>query len=85
MGLDRDLNGVLDGDETSSSLAALRSGTCITSSWPTNSMGVVLEFTESLSPSSWRTETSAQSVEADRRMITVPMANQSRFYRLRGL
>ena len=85
MGLDRDLNGVLDGDETSSSLAALRSGTGITISWPTNSMGVALEFTESLSPSSWRTETSAQSVEADRRMITVPMANQSRFYRLRGL
>ena len=84
MGIDRNWNGVFDGDETPPLLAALRSGTGITISWPTNSVGVVLEFTESLSPSSWRTETSAQSVEADRRMITVPIANQ-RFYRLRGL
>ena len=85
MGSDRNWNGVLDGEESPPLLAALRSGTGITISWPTNSVGVVLEFTESLSPSSWRTETNAQSVEADRRMITAPMANQCRFYRLRGL
>jgi YVTN family beta-propeller protein len=85
MGTDRNWNGVPDGDEMPPSLAALRSSTGITISWPTNSVDVVLEFTDSLSPSSWRTETSAQSVEADRRMISMPMANQSRFYRLRGL
>ena len=49
------------------------------------SVQFILEFTENLSPSSWRTETSAQSIEADRRMITAPMADQNRFYRLRGL
>jgi hypothetical protein len=76
---------VLDGEKASPSLTAARSGTGVTISWPTNSVGIIPEFTESLSPSSWRTETSAQSVEADRRMITVPMANQNRFYRLRGL
>jgi YVTN family beta-propeller protein len=85
MGIDRNWNGELDGDEMPPLLAALRSGTGITISWPTNSVGVVLEFTESLSPSSWRTETMAQSVEADRRVITVPVANQHRFYRLRRL
>lgn len=85
MGIDRNWNGVLDGDETPPLLAAFRSGTGITISWPTNSGGVVLEFNESLSPSSWRTETMAQSVDGDRRVVALPMANQQRFYRLRGL
>jgi hypothetical protein len=85
MGIDRNANGVLDGDETPPSLAALPSGTGITISWPTNSVGAVLEFTESLSAPNWRTETSVQSVDVDRFTVTVPVANQTRFYRLRGL
>jgi YVTN family beta-propeller protein len=85
MGLDRDWNGVLDGEEAAPALLAVPSVTGVTISWPTPSVGSVLEFTESLSPSNWRTETSAQNVEAGRRLITVPLASQNRFYRLRGL
>jgi len=85
MGIDRNWNGVLDGEESPPLLTAVHSDTGVTISWPTSSVGIILEFTESLSPSSWRTETTAPSVEADGRMITVPLANQNRFYRLRGL
>jgi hypothetical protein len=85
MGIDRDLNGVLDGDEAPPSLTVVRSDTGVRISWPANSAGVLLEFTESLSPQNWRTETSFQSVDADRLMVTVPITNQQRIYRLRGL
>ena len=85
MGIDRDLNGVLDGEEMPPFLAAVRLETGVRISWPTNNAGVLLEFTESLSLQNWRTETSVQSVDAARLMVTVPIANQQRFYRLRGL
>jgi len=85
MGIDRDLNGVLDGEEMPPSLAAERLETGVRISWPTNTMGIVLEFSESLAPPNWRTETSVQSVDAARFIVTVLIANQQRFYRLRGL
>jgi outer membrane protein assembly factor BamB len=44
-----------------------------------------LGLSESLAPPNWRTETSVQSVDAARFTVTVPIANQQRFYRLCGL
>ncbi|MEO8427375.1 MAG: hypothetical protein ABI651_09715 [Verrucomicrobiota bacterium] len=85
MGIDRDFNGVLDGDEVSPLLTAVRSESGITISWPSNMVGVVLESSENLSPPNWTTETSVRSVVADRLMVAVPIANANRFYRLRGL
>lgn len=85
MSVDRDWNGVLDGDESPPALAAVLSGTSIAISWPTNSAGFVLEFSESLSPLSWRTETSGQNVDTDRFTVTIPITRQNRYYRLRGL
>ncbi len=85
LGRDRNANGVLDGDEALTALKVERSGAGILISWPTNTVGVVLEFGESLAPPNWRTETSVRSVIADRLSITVPTARHSRFYRLRSL
>lgn len=85
MGIDRNANGVLDGDETLPLLTAVRSGTGITISWPTNSVAVVLEFTDGLSPPNWKTETSVPSLDLDRRMVAVSSTEPYRFYRLRGL
>jgi len=85
MGLDRDLNGTLDGDEPLPALTATWSDLDILISWPTNTMGTVLESTESLSSPDWRAETSVQTVDIDRFRVNVPMTNQNRFYRLRGL
>ena len=85
MGIDRDLNGLLDGEEMPPCLAAQRLETGVRISWLANTMGVVLEFSESLAPPNWRTETSVQTVNAAHFMVTIPIANQQRFYRLRGL
>jgi len=85
MAIDRDSNGVLDGEEAPPSLTAVLSGTSVRISWPSQGAGVVLEFSESLSPPNWRTETSVQSVDSGRLTVTVPVADQKRFYRLRGL
>jgi YVTN family beta-propeller protein len=85
MGRDRDWNGVPDGDEPLPALAAMRSGAGVGISWPTNTLGVVVEFSETLSAPNWRTETSDQSVTADRSTVTIPLANQGRFFRLRRL
>jgi len=85
MGLDRDLNGTLDGDEPLPALTATWSDLDILISWPTNTMGTVLESTESLSSPDWRAETSVQTVDIDRFRVNVLMTNQNRFYRLRGL
>ena len=79
------LNGVLDGEETPPLLTAVRSDTGLMISWPTNSVGALLEFTGSLSAPDWRTETSLRSPGADNVTVTVSMSAQNRFYRLRGL
>jgi hypothetical protein len=85
MGIDRNWNGVLDGEESPPLLTAVRTDTGLMISWPTNSVGALLEFTENLSSRNWRTETSLRSLSADRLTVTVPMTDQNRFYRLRGL
>ena len=85
MAIDRDANGVLDGDEVPPTLTAVRSGTGIVISWPTNSVGAVLEFSASLSPPSWKTETGVRSHSADRFIVTIPINPENRFYRLRRL
>lgn len=85
MGQDRDLNGVLDGDETPPALTVNRSGAGVVISWPANAAGGVLEFSERLSPSNWQTETGFQHQTADRLEVSVPVPDQLRFYRLRSL
>src|SRR5439155_18474441 len=81
MGIDRNANGVLDADEALPQLVASLSNASIQISWPMNSVGSVLEFSESLSPPNWKTETSVQSVSADRVTVMIPSSNQNRFYR----
>jgi hypothetical protein len=66
-------------------LTVALSETGVRISWPIASTGVVLEFSESLSPPNWKTETNVQNVASDRRMVTIPVADQKRFFRLRGL
>jgi hypothetical protein len=48
-------------------------------------VGVVLEFTDSLSPPNWKTETSVQSLDSGLLKVEVSSTEPYRFYRLRGL
>lgn len=85
MGLDRDLSGILDGDEALPFPTAAHATAGIQISWPVNSVGAVLEFSDSLSSPSWKIETNVQQVNNDRVQMTVPTTDRHRFYRLRGL
>ena len=85
MAIDRNLNGVLDGDEPLPWLTAERSDAGLRISWPTNAVGAVLESSDNLSLQDWRTEVSFQTVVTDRFVVTAPLVNQRRFFRLRGL
>jgi hypothetical protein len=84
MAIDRNLNGVLDGDEPLPSLTAERSDAGLTISWSTNAVGAVLESSDNLSLQDWRTEVSVQTLVTDRFVATAPRVNQRRFFRLRG-
>jgi YVTN family beta-propeller protein len=85
MGMDRNWNGVPNGDQMPPSLTAERSDAGFKISWPANAVGVVLEFSPSLSPDPWKTETSVRSVDAEHVTVTVPVTDPMRFYRLRRL
>ena len=85
MSVDRNANGVRDGDESRPALSAARLGGTFAVSWPTNSPGTVLEVNESLESTVWRTETRERMVEAERFTVTVPITNGNHFYRLRAL
>lgn len=85
MGIDRNANGVLDGDEVPPPLMVSRSEAGFLITWPTNSTGIVLEFNDDLSWSGWRTETSVRGVQGDRFTVATPAVNPVRFYRLRRL
>jgi YVTN family beta-propeller protein len=85
MGIDRNWNGVLDGEESPPLLTAVRSDMSLLISWPTNSVGVLLEIADNLSSPNWRAETTVRSLSADRVAVTVPMTDQNRFYRMRRL
>lgn len=84
-GIDRDANGLVDGDERVPALSVERSEAGLTISWAASSLGTVLEFNETLPPSQWRTETSVRHHHGEHAGVTVPAAVSARFYRLRRL
>lgn len=85
MGIDRNMNGVLDGDEPVPSLRITRASGNAIVAWPTNAAGYVLERTTTLAPVNWATETSIRGVTGGEFTITNPVAPGSVFFRLRGL
>ena len=85
MALDRDLNGVIDSDESPPLLTTVRAGAGMVVSWKPNAVGVVLEVSEDLSANSWRIETIVQSAVGDRVEVSIPTEARRRFYRLRNL
>jgi hypothetical protein len=85
LGIDRNADGVLDGDEVLPALAAALSNGGIEVSWQTPQIGLVLEWTDTLERSDWKPETRNATVQGDRSSVTIRLEGQSRFYRLRGL
>lgn len=83
MALDRNFNGLLDGDEALPRLTVTRSEGKIRIAWPADLAGAVLEFSEGLSAASWSAVTSVEHATEGFLTHSAPVTSQTRFYRLR--
>ncbi|HZV34547.1 MAG TPA: beta-propeller fold lactonase family protein [Verrucomicrobiae bacterium] len=81
MGIDRNLNGVLDADEPPPSLQIAGSGTNLLISWPYGAVGFMLESTTDLK-TSWNTVTNPVEVENGYDYMTNNPQGNVRFFRL---
>lgn len=84
IGVDRNRDGILDGDVAAPSLRIASMGGNSVVAWPTNAAGFLLEQTTAL-PDSWVPETSVRSVINTEFAITNVVTPTNRFFRLRGL
>jgi hypothetical protein len=85
IGIDRNVNGILDGDEPRPALRIARSGSSAVVAWPTNRSDYFLERAPGLSATSWNLDTSPRSIVGSEFMVTNSPALSNRFFRLRQL
>jgi YVTN family beta-propeller protein len=83
-GLDRNADGILDGDEPVPALNLTRTSAELLVSWPTNAP-FVLETATNLPPAGWSVETSLRGLAGNRTTVTNSATNSARFYRLKAL
>ncbi|MDA0989565.1 MAG: hypothetical protein O3A51_02290 [Verrucomicrobia bacterium] len=83
MGLDRNENAVLDGDELGPELRISGDLNSIVASWPTNEASYVLEWRESLSTGVWQVVTSRRLLNGGQIAVSNAIVADHGFYRLR--
>jgi YVTN family beta-propeller protein len=83
MGIDRNANGILDGDEPPPKLSISSSGNLVTISWPYGALGYVLETATTLS-SPWNAVTNPLEIVGTQYVLTNATFENARFYRLRS-
>jgi len=83
-GIDRNLNGILDGDESRPTLQLSRASSNLVIAWPTNAP-FVLETASALPAAIWTTETSVRGVVGNSLNVTNATTNTAQFYRLKEL
>jgi hypothetical protein len=84
VGIDRNLDGVLDGDVPAPSLRIAKAGPNALVAWPTNA-AYVLERTTVLPAGSWSTDTNLRGVIGTEFAVTNALSPTNFFFRLRGL
>ncbi len=82
MGIDRDLNGVLDADEPLPKLQIATAGTSAVINWPLSAAGFNLEETPGIPPGAWSTTTNAIEILGTRNFTTNALGNGVKFFRL---
>ncbi len=85
LALDRNLDGVLDGDAPPVSLRIARGLSNGLVTWPTNANGYVLQTATSLPSTNWTAETSLRATVGGEFAITNSVISTNRFYRLKQL
>jgi hypothetical protein len=84
MALDRDANGVLDGDEPPPMLQIALQGGDTVIRWPYNAAGFVLESTTNLPLAPWTAVSDPVEITANQNVLTNAVTASARFYRLRS-
>ncbi len=83
-GIDRNANGILDGDEPAPTLAIARANTNLVVAWGTNAPGYVLESATSPGATNWAAAPGLRGVNGASFNVTNPPA-PARFFRLKEL
>jgi hypothetical protein len=82
MGLDRNLNGILDFDEPRPTLMVAQAGSFVVLSWPYEAVGYILESASSASTAEWNPVAEPVEIIGSKNVVTNSMGSFSRFYRL---
>jgi len=82
IGIDRDLNGVLDADEPLPTLQIAQAGASAVINWPFHAVGFNLETATGLSSPSWSSVTDAVEIVGTRNFVT-NVSPGTKFFRLR--
>jgi len=83
MGIDRNLNGVLDADEPLPALQIALTGGSAVINWPLSAAGFTLEETTDLGFPIWSDNTNAVEIVGNSNFITNAPATATKFFRLR--
>ena len=82
MGIDRDLNGVLDADEPLPKLQIAMTGASAVLNWPLSAAGFNLEETPGLALDTWNSTTNVIEVIGVQNFATNASGNGAKFFRL---
>jgi hypothetical protein len=85
MGVDRNDNEILDGDEPQPPLSIAMNGGNVKVAWSTNAAGFVLETSDQMATGQWQTETNQRNlIDGEQAVINPAETSTQRYYRLRG-
>ncbi|HEY5913868.1 MAG TPA: hypothetical protein VJA21_25040, partial [Verrucomicrobiae bacterium] len=82
LGIDRNLDGVLDADTPAPALQIARTGTNVVVDWPLAAAGFDLEATPGLSPAAWQSAPEPWEILDGRNYMTNASGDAGRFFRL---
>ena len=85
LGIDRDENGTLDGDEVRPSLRIAKAGTNAVVAWTTNRAGYYLERATGLPATNWTPDTNLRGVVSGEFTVTNSLSLSNLFFRLKEL
>jgi hypothetical protein len=85
LGIDRNMDGILDGDTPQPSLRIAKATADTVVAWSTNASGFVLEASPVVPAANWATETSVRGVAGSEFNVTNAPTQSGRFFRLREL
>ena len=83
MGIDRDEDGVLDGDVPPPLLQVARAGNNAVLNWPLSAAGYNLEMTPLVAPAAWNNSSDPIEILSGQNYVTNSSGASSLFFRLR--